>query len=95
MDLDADFIDALQSHPQMAKLNGELQTIDIQIQGKLESLKMEKDQYTVKIKQLSDMLKTKITEPEKAAIRISLADARKTAKLLMSGNRKKIMKMIS
>jgi len=93
-DLDTDFVEALQTHPQMMKLNGDLSAIDLEIRAKMDSLKLEKAQYASKIKQLSDMLKTKISSEEKSAIRITIADSRKTAKIMMAAKRKKILSQI-
>ena len=76
----------------MMQLNGKLATLDFEIKTKLDSLKIHKIQYTSKIKQLNDLLKTKLSGPEKAAIRIKISDSRKTAKLLIASNKKMVMK---
>ena len=95
LELDSDFIDALQTHPKIMKLNSELSEIDAEINLKLDKLKIVKNEYKFKIKQMSDMLKTNISPVEKTAIRLTIADARKTAKLLIADKRKTANKEIT
>jgi hypothetical protein len=94
MILDADFVDALQTHPQIIELNTQLSEIDAKINAKLEELKLEQNEYKFKIKQLMDLLKTDITPAEKSAIRFTISDTRKTAKLLIAAKRRTTQKEI-
>ena len=93
-DLDEEFVESLQSHPDMIRLNGDLSDIDSKIKSKMDSLKLEKLRYASQIKQLSDMLKTNLTPVEKTAIRLTIADTRKTTKVLMTAKRKSTLSEI-
>ena len=86
-----ELVEALQTYEPISEINEEIAILDARIDDAQQKLKVEMTAFQSRIKRLSEMMKTDLSDLEKSVIRMTIRDERKTMKRVMSAKKKQLL----